>query len=108
MRSSEKGAVPMRKIARKNRTNTSTGGACAPGRNAGLPWVWFRQARPFAARAAATELREKVTKDRFSILVSLDCAHVILESAGKNIRKLVPQPVGGYDAVIANFTTPSD
>src|SRR5260221_4834116 len=83
MRSSEKGAVPMRKIARKNRTNTSTGAACAPGRNAGLPWVWFRPDSTFAARAEAAEVREKVTKDRFSILVSSDCAHVIWESAGK-------------------------
>src|SRR5258706_13576291 len=103
MRSSEKGAVPMRKIARKNRTNTSTGGACAPGRNAGLPWVWFRQARRFAACAEAAQAREKVTQDRFSLLASLDCAHAIRESPGHTIPQPLPPRVRRYDAATAHL-----
>jgi hypothetical protein len=45
-------------------------------------------------RAEAPEIREKVTKDRFSISIPSDCAQVIRNRQAKNIRKLVPQRLG--------------
>jgi hypothetical protein len=44
-------------------------------------------------RSEAPEIREKVTKDRSSIWISLDYAHVIRNRQTKKLRQLVPQRV---------------